>query len=61
MIKLKKTKAIKNKTKNHHALLDRIQLQKNTSELSIAEILMLIDKNNNSVKNIYFQSFWEYI
>lgn len=61
LIKLTKTKSIKNKTKNHHALLDKIQLQKNTSELSIAEILMLIDKNNSSVQNIYFQGFWEYI
>lgn len=45
---------------SHHNLLSSLEFKKNTDELSIVEMLMLLDKNNSSVKDIYFQGFWEY-
>lgn len=51
---------VKNVKQNHHDLLNQVKFKTNTEELSVVEMLMLIDKNKSPVQGIYFQSYWEY-
>lgn len=53
-------KLARNVKQNHHDLLNQVKFKKNTGELSVVEMLMLIDKNKSPVKDIYFQGYWEY-